>query len=445
MNTSSSRYSMGILSTQMAGDPPFGSQSFYRNLCLVGSREELDVFVFAPQDVDWLTKTINGFIYDELQCRWICRNYPLPDVVYDRCFFTTREQYMRYRVVVRRLREEHRVLFLGCGLKGKWDVHRMLGREGRFDRHLPQTEVLRSEYAVVAALRMRGQVILKPQAGSQGRGVLLVEQASGLERGVTIAAGPMSGVRLLERSLSETVQGEVLERPAAAAWPARLTRSERPAIACEPRWPSTVNADPAFTVRGRDARNRRIASGFADEAALLRWLRRFTARRSYLQQQYLLLQTRSGDAYDVRSLVQKDGAGRWQVTGMAVRRGQGGSLTSNLHGGGTVEPVGEFLASQFDSAKAESLLRELHLLSELIPQSLEACHGRLAELGIDFGIDIEGHIWILEVNSKPGRSIFTYLHDHQARTRALVNPIRYARFLIKQTQIRNQIWVTGLE
>jgi hypothetical protein len=122
---------------------------------------------------------------------------------------------------------------------------------------------------------------------------------------------------------------------------------------------------------------------------------------------------------------------------MAVRRGQDGSLTSNLHGGGIAEPAGPFLARQFDAEKARSILSKLRELSVEIPEALENCHGRLAELGIDFGVDIQGNIWILEVNSKPGRSIFTYLEDPQARSKAVTNPIHYARFLLQNTARRS--------
>nr|WP_284646838.1 YheC/YheD family protein [Paenibacillus chinjuensis] len=76
----------------------------------------------------------------------------------------------------------------------------------------------------------------------------------------------------------------------------------------------------------------------------------------------------------------------------------------------------------FGPEKARQLQKELTRLSELIPDVLESCHGRLVELGIDFGVDLDGYIWILEVNSKPGRSIFTYLQDDKARNRALKIP-----------------------
>ncbi|MED4601859.1 hypothetical protein P9314_14260, partial [Paenibacillus validus] len=72
-------------------------------------------------------------------------------------------------------------------------------------------------------------------------------------------------------------------------------------------------------------------------------------------------------------------------------------------------------------------------LADTLPEVLESRHGRLAELGIDFGVDTGGHIWMLEVNSKPGRSIFTYLRDDKARLAAVANPLRYADYLLRQT------------
>ncbi|TGV23672.1 YheC/YheD family protein, partial [Mesorhizobium sp. M00.F.Ca.ET.186.01.1.1] len=38
----------------------------------------------------------------------------------------------------------------------------------------------------------------------------------------------------------------------------------------------------------------------------------------------------------------------------------------------------------------------------------------LGELGLDMGIDIHGHVWMFEANSKPGRSIFKHSRLRQA-------------------------------
>lgn len=372
-------HSVGIMTTQAVGDPPFHNRGFYSRLCVLGKQSGLKVFVFTPCDVDWSLKKVTGYAYDADLKRWAPRSFPLPAIVYDRCFFTARHQYTEYRTALLRLKEHSSVRLLGFGLKDKWTVQQLLQQDGRFSIYLPQTERLLSMRTLLDWLQQRRKVILKPQSGSQGRGVLLVKRIV-----VPQAAG-------------------------------------------------TVNAAGAeFAVRGRDRQNRGFARTFADAAELLSWLRRFIGRRGYLLQQYLPLHTKHGDAYDIRALVQKNGEGLWQLTGMAVRRGQDGSLTSNLHGGGAVEPARTFLAREFGNEDAAEILSKLTHLSTELPNILESCHGRLVELGIDYGIDKYGNIWIIEANSKPGRSIFTHLQDDQAKIAALANPLRYARFMLRQ-------------
>jgi glutathione synthase/RimK-type ligase-like ATP-grasp enzyme len=194
--------------------------------------------------------------------------------------------------------------------------------------------------------------------------------------------------------------------------------------------------DGRLAVAGRDSRNGIVHRRFNGEAEVQRFLARLTERRRYLIQPYLRLYTQEAQApetalaFDVRALVQKDGRGRWRLTGLAVRQGQPGSLTSNLHGGGRAVAARPFLARHYGDAASKNLVETLVCLSAKIPPILETHYGRLVELGIDFGIDRDGRIWILEVNSKPGRSAFTQAADREARDRATYNPLLYARYLL---------------
>ncbi|UUZ80594.1 YheC/YheD family protein [Paenibacillus sp. P26] len=379
---------LGIMTTRADDDPPFGDRDFFRRLCLAGRRAGLTVYVFTPQAVDWTLLRVSGYAYETEEGRWVQRSFPPPTLVYDRCFCSTRREYAEYREALQRSARIGPHAASQPRPEGQSRSAAPPRAGPRFAPYLPRTEVLRGMHTLAAWLRHRREAVLKPQGGSQGRGVLLLRRSGG--PGGEAAGGRVPG-------------------------------------------PGTVKAaEAAFTVRGRDARNRPVARGFADAGALMRWLRGFVAQRPYLLQEYLQLQSKSGSAYDVRALVQKDGTGRWRLTGMAVRQGQGGDLTSNLHGGGSALPAADFLAREFGEGKAEALLRELKRLSELLPEALESSHGRLAELGIDYGIDTSGNIWIIEVNSKPGRSIFTYLQDDRARKAAIVNPIRYAGFLLRR-------------
>ncbi|HZG14356.1 MAG TPA: YheC/YheD family protein, partial [Candidatus Bathyarchaeia archaeon] len=75
---------------------------------------------------------------------------------------------------------------------------------------------------------------------------------------------------------------------------------------------------------------------------------------------------------------------------------------------------------------------EIDQVISLLPSFLEQYHGRLVELGIDIGIDTNGHVWIIEVNSKPGRTVFRQISDRMARIRSISQPVKYAHYLMKE-------------
>ncbi len=162
------------------------------------------------------------------------------------------------------------------------------------------------------------------------------------------------------------------------------------------------------------------------------WLHQFTRNSRYIMQPCLNLNSNDGRPYDLRILVQKNEKREWSLTGMAVRVGRAGTLTSNLHGGGKAERAIPFLARQFSREKINKLLKEIHWLSTQVPVQIEKEHGTLVELGIDIGINPHGQIWLLEVNSKPGRSVFLLTGEREMRLRSIQNPIRYARTLLEE-------------
>jgi glutathione synthase/RimK-type ligase-like ATP-grasp enzyme len=187
-----------------------------------------------------------------------------------------------------------------------------------------------------------------------------------------------------------------------------------------------------YTVCGRGQENKPFQRAFRTEAGLKTFVTRFVGGRSFLLQPYLTLHTPDHVPYDVRVLVQKNGIGQWQTTGKAVRIGDKKSITSNLHGGGRAAPLSDFLAGIFPEEQRIRIEHEIEQLVQLLPPILEEQHGRLVELGIDIGIDTNGHVWLIEVNSRPGRNVFRQLADRTARLRSLTQPVRYAHYLMKE-------------
>lgn len=88
-----------------------------------------------------------------------------------------------------------------------------------------------------------------------------------------------------------------------------------------------------------------------------------------------------------------------------------------------------FLLAEYGAA-GRDLYQELISAAALLPPLLEESCGRLGELGLDFGIDAGGRLYLLEANSKPGRTVFRLTGDRRAARLAAENPLRYARHLL---------------
>ncbi|MDU0205236.1 MULTISPECIES: YheC/YheD family protein [Paenibacillus] len=370
MRLSTKRPLLGIMVTELKRELPFASSGFYQHLTYYGAREGLDVVVFSPNRIDWKGHTVRGYTYLTETKEWVPKLVPLPSLIYDRCFFNNKHSYEQYQYHVKKLRESPLIRFLGYGLGGKWEVDQILQKDRMISRYLPETNLLTSGSALRNWLQTREDVFLKPQGGSQGKGALHLHKEN------------------------------------------------------------TMNGKSTYHIKGRNAHNGLVDHQFHDFYSCWQWLRSSIGNRPYLMQEYLHLHSSEGMAYDIRSLVQKNGSGIWESTGMAVRVGKPGSVTSNLHGGGSAEEVSAYLTREFGDTKASELIATLTMLSNRIPPLLETHHGRLAELGIDLGIDTWGRVWILEVNSKPGRTIFARMRNEKARLKSIANPIYYAGYLL---------------
>ncbi|WNQ09968.1 YheC/YheD family protein [Paenibacillus aurantius] len=362
---------LGILACRTAGDPPFGERETYRRMSKAGARLGMAVTVFSPEGIDADTGRVHGYRYNPDSAGWESGSYPFPSVLYDRMFYSDPGLYRASREQLKRLIRQNGVRLLGRRLEGKWSLYRLLREDPSLAPHLPRTERYQGASRLIRVLSSWGRVILKPDGGTQGKGILL------------IAKSPEGG----------------------------------------------------FRVSGRDAANHPVDRTFSRSSGLFDWIEEMIGERRYLLQEYLTLRTRGGLAYDIRSLMQKNGKGEWSLTGMAARHGQAGSLTANLHGGGSASEALPFLKAQFGMDAARALLSVLHRLSGSIPPVLEDHYGPLAELGLDFGIDTSGKVWILEANSKPGRAVFHMTGDRRARLGSIHNPVAYARFLLDRQKL----------
>ncbi|GBG08862.1 endospore coat-associated protein [Paenibacillus agaridevorans] len=260
--------------------------------------------------------------------------------------------------------------YLNKPLRNKWQIHNLLSKDSRFGAYLPKTRYINSVNDVREMLRSHPLLYLKPINGTGGRGILRVERLK----------------------------------------------------------------DGSLTVQGRDKNRRIVSPQRMSSDKLGSYLSKWNLKEvRYIAQQGLQLKLPSGCVHDYRLLVQKDGEGKWTVTGCAGRIGAPGSITANLHGGGRAAKMDGLLEQWItDAAKREAVKREVAEFGVGIASYLELVCGALCELAIDLAIDKSGRIWLIEVNPKPAREVFFRAGETEVYRQAIVKPLEYALWRFKQ-------------
>lgn len=140
---------------------------------------------------------------------------------------------------------------------------------------------------------------------------------------------------------------------------------------------------------------------FASLSALQLWTRKVFLH-SYMIQPYLSIQDNNGYPCDIRILLQKTKNGKWASVGKAVRKGYQYGFLSNLNGGAEILKFEDWYRLLPNKQQA-LLLDDIDTISTHVPLALEEKHGPLFELGLDISLANDGKVWLLDVNSKPGR------------------------------------------
>lgn len=345
--------------------PPFSESSFYYELSLEGKKLHMNVIIFNPKEINWKTRTVPAWYANTAQT-WHKSTFPVPKIIYDRCYYHDQKHYTEYKPSVVMIEKDPHIQFLGRALGGKAKTYDILKSYDEVKPFLPLTLRYHSAQDAIQFLHEEGSVLLKPNGGSHGRGIVAIEE----------------------------------------------DRHQ-------------------YKLRGRLNSNQPFQYVIKTEEALKRWLKKFVGETRYIIQPFLELHTTDGHPFDIRILVQKNEKREWETTGLAVRIGKTDTITSNLHGGGHATNFHPFLKKNYSEELIATITDQITQISRIVPSLIEENHGQLLELGLDIGIDRKGSVWLLEVNSKPGRSIFIQTGEKEIRRRSLHLPMSYAYSLLK--------------
>lgn len=192
-----------------------------------------------------------------------------------------------------------------------------------------------------------------------------------------------------------------------------------------------------FHIKGRKKSARLTHITLSSEDSLVRWLNSWVSTQrirtgNFMIQQGLDLELIPGHVMDTRLLIQKNERGEWEVTGKGLRVSAKNSPTTNLvHRDGKALRFKPFMIRRFGPEKAEQITRECDEMAMKLMEVIEAQYGSMVEFGLDIGIDVNGNVWLIEANPKPGHSIFLATNEVGLFRKSLQRPIQYAAYLAK--------------
>ncbi|WP_235533198.1 YheC/YheD family protein [Paenibacillus sp. Leaf72] len=104
--------------------------------------------------------------------------------------------------------------------------------------------------------------------------------------------------------------------------------------------------------------------------------------------------------YDIRAMVQRKPGGIWHLTGFLIKVGAKGKIVTNYHQGGEIWTMHKLVQRKgYEDAKSSELIGHLTQHSLTVARALSKHKAGMFEMGIDFALDRNTHLWILEVNS----------------------------------------------
>lgn len=139
---------------------------------------------------------------------------------------------------------------------------------------------------------------------------------------------------------------------------------------------------------------------YSSFSRLVAGINKLRLRRAYLIQKGIHLATIQGRPIDYRvKYVKADGV--WTYRSMLGRWARRGLFVTNLARGGSLMPAAEGIRRSLSSKAVRAKKKEMRRLTKRCTSLLESRFPGVGQLGYDYGIDRNGHIWILEVNTRP--------------------------------------------
>ncbi|MCL6572709.1 MAG: YheC/YheD family protein [Bacillus sp. (in: Bacteria)] len=252
----------------------------------------------------------------------------------------------------------------------KWEISKLVNQENHLLPFLPETKIFSKEHLNELAQKYE-RVFIKPVHGSQGRNIIKLKKAEDTHYTFQTSLAALNS-----------------------------------------------NFEKKFTL---------------DEFYQL--IKPFLQNQSYIIQQGIPLLTYNTSTLDFRVLCHKNPINQWQVTSLVARVAAKRGFVSNLARGGRLVMPLHALRTSMNKKQSSAVLGNMKELAlEIASVISSSTAGITGELGIDIGVDIDGYLWLIEVNSKPSKSFEDGLGKIRPSAKAI---IQFSTMLAFDSEIIN--------
>lgn len=348
-----------------------GNLHNFVDLIETGRKLGVDVYVVTTKDFNISGNEIYGYRYNALKKKWSRELVPSPQVVYNRIPYRKMENKSEVQQTIQACNRSSNIHLFNPSFFNKWTLYSWLNSSRESKPYIPDTKQLSSADDLSSLLRKHAVLYLKPVKGKAGKGIMRIDRMS--------AKGSQTQYRL-----SRQVDKQMLY---------------------------TVHNTPTEVWN--------------------EW-NRHRGSNEYIAQQGIALTRYKQRAYDLRALIQKTGRGEWSVSGVGARVAGKSSITTHVPRGGSIDEPFKLLTYGFGAKEAKSILKRVETAAVTLAAQIEKSSGnQLGEMSMDIGVDIGGHIWFFEANSKPMK-----FDEPKIRKKSLERIIRYSLYLINNGRRR---------
>ncbi len=338
----------------------------HKEFALANQQAKTMLYFFSVKDVDFINKQIYGTYYHEKRQHWERKAFPFPDVFYDRGGGVLPKQVVKSDYIRDQLRKCLEIkTFNHQHYFDKWDLYEKLKQFDEMLPFLPTSKLLKNPDDLKAMYNISTKLYIKDCFGNNGRGVCYVEKLS----------NGKYEYRFFNRNVTAK-QVDSIEEVAAA-------------------------------------------------------INEFLPDKKMLIQEAIPLIKVNERNIDLRATLQRDKHGDLQIIAYPIRMGVSKSPITSTQSGSKVFQFEQFFAEYFNYPKSE-----IDELKEKVERFLITCfkctekaYGTFAELGIDFALDENLDLWLIECNAKPGHDAMYNSYGRETIEKAFLNPLEYCKLL----------------